>query len=271
MYVMTGVSYENKSSTVPSSPLSVTTTRRDVPTPAKDESHKMEVAECHIVEAHRVLPMRRLGVALVAPKLVPSSVILAPPDVGVFGTIARDRTGALYENIPSWVPTIVPSVSVTRWLRPVPACAEHPSAVAEIHEIVEQTVPEIAMVGVESEVAKFSPNMLIEAVAVVGVLNGAENVTDGESNVNDESCVPIRVDTVKPTSIDEPYPSAMAHEIAELLSHAVVAHATELTAIEGVVSDSAKFKPVTVMLRPAVDAPFIGRSALMTGESYVKT
>jgi hypothetical protein len=215
--------------------------------------------------------MRIEGEAFEAPKLVPNSVMLAPPVAGVFGTSARERTGALYENIPSCVPIVVPSVSVTRWLRPVPAMAEHCSAVAETHEIVEQIVPEIAMLGVGSDVAKFSPKMLIEADAVVGALNGAENVTAGESNVKDESCVPIKVATVRPTSIDAPYPLAMAQEMAELLSHAVVAHATELTAMDGVVSDSANCRPVTVILSPAVDAPFLGRIALKIGESYVKT
>jgi hypothetical protein len=46
------VSYENKSSTVPSNPLNVTTTRREVPTPEKEESHAIDVAEYQMVEAH---------------------------------------------------------------------------------------------------------------------------------------------------------------------------------------------------------------------------
>jgi hypothetical protein len=129
----------------------------------------------------------------------------------------------------------------------------------------------MVIVGVGSSVAKFSPNSEIEADELVGVLNGAENEAVGASNVNEDNFVPISVETVKPTSTEEPYPAPIAQDSAELLSHAVVAQLNVLICIDGVRSEFAKFRPVTVMLSPAVDAPFFGRTELRIGESYVKT
>ena len=74
--------------------------------------------------------------------------------------------------------------------------------------------------------------------------------------MNDEALVPIRVDTVTPTSTDEPYPEATSHDSAVFDCHVVFVHGFALIDMVGVVSYVAKLRPLTVIISPAVEAPF---------------
>jgi hypothetical protein len=197
-------------------------------------------------------------------------VILAPPEAGVFGTMARDVMGALYEKKLRRVPTVVLSVTLIRMFAPVPCGAVQETVVADVQLVVTQAVPENPIVGVASINAKFSPIKETEAPEVVGVLVGFAYVATGASNVKDDNCVPIRLATVRLSSTLEPYPAPIAHDRAVLEVQVDVAHWKVLICTETVWSECAKLRPLTVTLSPAVTPPFNGRIELKTGESYVK-
>jgi len=99
-------------------------------------------------------------------------------------------------------------------------------------------------------------------------------LTTGASNVNElgETCVPTTVAIVivlTTCASDCRVPAAFAEkQLTFVLDvHVTVLHATVVTCTDGVRSDGAKLKPVSVIETPRVSGAFFGKEADATGES----
>jgi hypothetical protein len=106
----TAASYVNDAAKVDTRLLIVAVTLNAVPAPG-GTVHEVEVTEIHDVVRHGVVPMVALADKWLAPKFVPTIVVVDDADSGAFGFASCVSTGASNVKTADLVPTCAASVT----------------------------------------------------------------------------------------------------------------------------------------------------------------
>ena len=168
-------------------------------------AHSIVVGELHDVVA-QVVPPKLTDAVVSDPKFIPWTVTVAPPVGPALAGPAAVRAGESNEKELLSVPTVAETVTAAVRAPPekVPeTLMTQRMTEAAVHEAVAHKVASIAVVGVGSSAAKFSPIRLSEQPPVPAALRELGTVTAGASKEK-ELRDPTRRVTVKATGFWEP-------------------------------------------------------------------
>ena len=155
--VITGESYVNRSGRSPLlAPLMEMAAVCCRPAPAATWRTRA-LSEIHEDVTHCDCPMRGRADESPHPKLMPCIVSGCDPKVATFNVLALVKTGGSYEKLPTRVPTLEPTVSLTSLPGPTPLPRKHVISVGVLHDDVWQAVLPTLAVGVMFITPKLSP------------------------------------------------------------------------------------------------------------------
>jgi len=140
------------------------------------------------------------------------------------------------------------------------------TVVAEFHELVAQSVGEMATVAVIADDAKLKPCMVTYA-REVGALTGVCEETNGDSYEKASAEQPTTAEIVTAMRCPEPCPAEVLHLTAVAELHKLLAHNDNPIRIDGVRLFLAKFNPMMVTDKPSVVGPFSSCPLVSTGLS----
>ena len=124
------------------------------------------MSEYHTLDSHPVDPCRTPLLTLHSPSPAPSTVTLLCFVDMRFRTDAADTTTPSYETVSLQDPVVLPSVSVTRTLPPVPTALVHANDVSDTHALASHPVTPTRVLGLAPSVQKLSPITLISVADV---------------------------------------------------------------------------------------------------------
>jgi len=140
--VITGESYVNKFSCVPSRLARVTTVRCEIPKPGAVFRHETKVDVMYTLVWHDDWPSWIVGLTFVMPKFMPLTVSMDDPVWAALGKSMRVTTGESYVKVLRLVPAMKPRLSATEETSPAPAASLHVIELAVVQVDVAQIVEE---------------------------------------------------------------------------------------------------------------------------------
>jgi hypothetical protein len=231
--------------------------------------HESDVAETQLEVLQADSPTRIDEEMSVPPKLRPSTVILASPVVGAFGSTRSVITAASYVNTCVTVPMVLPIITVVCSPAPLLTGVLHVTEVPEVQIEVEHVAIPTWPDGVGSLKPKLLPENVITAPVVEGPLIPL-TVATGASKLNTANCVPTDDMSITFEASAIPNPGSIAQVTrVEDIQVAVVQSVDPIFA-DNVRSTEPKLTPIKVMLSPPELGEFTPKVCEITGESYEK-